>query len=130
VSIGLSSASTSGTLRDEPPDNDGSRRQAFELRGRSGNRGGSPNGGHQSSRWRLTPSGEWSFSSTAGFPALAGRQIDESIAVAIDGEIFQDAHLTQLKPESEIYLILNTRRRLIFAITPPGTRPCAGRRRG
>jgi hypothetical protein len=25
--------------------------------------------------------------------------------VAIDGEIFQDAHPTQLTPESEIYLI-------------------------
>jgi hypothetical protein len=38
------------------------------------------------------------------FPGL-GRQIDESMAVAIDGEIFQDAYLAQLKPESEIYLI-------------------------
>ena len=38
------------------------------------------------------------------FPGL-GRQIEESIAVAIDGEIFQDAYLAQLKPESEIYLI-------------------------
>ena len=38
------------------------------------------------------------------FPGL-GRQIDESMAVAIDGEIFQDAYLAQLRPESEIYLI-------------------------
>ena len=38
------------------------------------------------------------------FPGL-GRQIEESMAVAIDSEIFQDAHLAQLKPESEIYLI-------------------------
>ena len=38
------------------------------------------------------------------FPGL-GRQIDESMAVAIDGEIFQDAYLAPLKPESEIYLI-------------------------
>ena len=38
------------------------------------------------------------------FPGL-GRQIDESMAVAIDGEIFQDAYLVPLNPESEIYLI-------------------------
>ena len=38
------------------------------------------------------------------FPGL-GRQIEESMAVAIDGEIFQDAYLAPLKPESEIYLI-------------------------
>ena len=38
------------------------------------------------------------------FPGL-GRQIEESMAVAIDSEIFQDAHLAQLKPESEICLI-------------------------
>ena len=38
------------------------------------------------------------------FPGL-GRQIDESMAVAIDGEIFQDAYLAPLKPDSEIYLI-------------------------
>jgi sulfur-carrier protein len=31
-----------------------------------------------------------------------GRQIEESMAVAIDGEIFQDAYLAQLNPESEI----------------------------
>jgi hypothetical protein len=34
-----------------------------------------------------------------------GRQIEESMAVAIDGEIFQDAYLAPLNPESEIYLI-------------------------
>ena len=38
------------------------------------------------------------------YPGL-GRQIEESMAVAIDGEIFQDAYLVPLKPESEIYLI-------------------------
>ena len=38
------------------------------------------------------------------FPGL-GRQIDESMAVAIDGEIFQDAYLAPLSPDSEIYLI-------------------------
>jgi sulfur-carrier protein len=38
------------------------------------------------------------------FPGL-GHQIDEGMAVAIDGEIFQDAYLAPLKPESEIYLI-------------------------
>jgi hypothetical protein len=38
------------------------------------------------------------------FPGL-GRQIEESMAVAIDGEIFQDAYLAPLNPGSEIYLI-------------------------
>ena len=38
------------------------------------------------------------------FPGL-GRQIDESMAVAIDGEIFQDAYLAQPKPDSGINLI-------------------------
>jgi hypothetical protein len=37
------------------------------------------------------------------FPGL-GHQIKESMAVAIDGEIFQDAYLAQLKPEREIIL--------------------------
>ena len=35
-----------------------------------------------------------------------GRQIEESMAVAIEGDIFQDAYQAQLRPESEIYLIL------------------------
>ena len=38
------------------------------------------------------------------FPGL-GQQIDESMAVAIDGEIFQDAYQTPLNPDSEIVLI-------------------------
>ena len=38
------------------------------------------------------------------FPGL-GRQIEETMAVAIDGEIFQDAYLAPLNPDSEIYLI-------------------------
>jgi molybdopterin converting factor small subunit len=38
------------------------------------------------------------------YPGL-GRQIDESMAVAIDGEIFQDAYAAQLRPDSEIVLI-------------------------
>lgn len=38
------------------------------------------------------------------FPGL-GRQIDESMAVSIDGEIFQDAYLQPLEPDSEIVLI-------------------------
>ena len=38
------------------------------------------------------------------FPGL-GHQIDEGMALAIDGEIFQDAYLAQLNPDSEIYLI-------------------------
>ena len=38
------------------------------------------------------------------FPGL-GHQIDEGMAVAIDGEIFQDAYQTPLNPDSEIVLI-------------------------
>jgi molybdopterin synthase sulfur carrier subunit len=38
------------------------------------------------------------------FPGL-GHQIDEGMAIAIDGEIFQDAYLEKLKPNSEIVLI-------------------------
>ena len=38
------------------------------------------------------------------FPGL-GHQIDEGMAVAIDGEIFQDAYQAPLSPDSEIVLI-------------------------
>ena len=38
------------------------------------------------------------------FPGL-GHQIDEGMAVAIDGEIFQDAYQARLEPGSEIVLI-------------------------
>ena len=38
------------------------------------------------------------------FPGL-GHQIDEGMAVAIDGEIFQDAYQAELKPDSEVVLI-------------------------
>ncbi|HTT79834.1 MAG TPA: MoaD/ThiS family protein [Stellaceae bacterium] len=38
------------------------------------------------------------------FPGL-GHQIDESMAVAIDGTIYQDAWQAPLKPDSEIVLI-------------------------
>jgi molybdopterin converting factor small subunit len=38
------------------------------------------------------------------FPGL-GHQIDEGMAVAIDGEIYQDAYQTRLEPGSEIVLI-------------------------
>jgi molybdopterin converting factor small subunit len=38
------------------------------------------------------------------FPGL-GRQVEEGMAVAIDGEIFQDAYAAQLRPDSEIVLI-------------------------
>ncbi len=38
------------------------------------------------------------------FPGL-GNQIDEGMAVAIDGEIYQDAYQAQLNPDSEIVLI-------------------------
>jgi hypothetical protein len=38
------------------------------------------------------------------FPGL-GHQIEESMAIAIDGQIYQDAYHAPLKPESEIWLI-------------------------
>ena len=38
------------------------------------------------------------------FPGL-GKQVEEGMAVAIDGEIFQDSYSAVLKPGSEIYLI-------------------------
>lgn len=40
----------------------------------------------------------------ARFPGL-GTQVDESMAVAIDGIIYQDSYLAELKPDSEIVLI-------------------------
>jgi len=38
------------------------------------------------------------------FPGL-GKQVEESMAVAIDGEIYQDSYAVELKPGSEIVLI-------------------------
>src|ERR1700753_884090 len=38
------------------------------------------------------------------FPGL-GKQVEDSMAVAIDGEIFQDAYGAVLRPGSEIVLI-------------------------
>jgi sulfur-carrier protein len=38
------------------------------------------------------------------YPGL-GNQVEESMAIAIDGEIFQDAYAVELKPDSEIVLI-------------------------
>jgi sulfur-carrier protein len=38
------------------------------------------------------------------FPGL-GRQVEESMAIAIDGEIFQDAYSAALRPDSEVCLI-------------------------
>jgi len=38
------------------------------------------------------------------FPGL-GHQIDQSMAVAIDGEIYQDAYMARLEPDSEVVLI-------------------------
>ena len=38
------------------------------------------------------------------YPGL-GHQVEEGMAVSIDGEIFQDAYLVPLNPNSEIYLI-------------------------
>lgn len=40
----------------------------------------------------------------AKFPGL-GKQVEEGMAIAIDGEIFQDAYHAELKPGSEIVLI-------------------------
>lgn len=40
----------------------------------------------------------------AQFPGL-GRQVDESMAVAIDGVICQDTYLEQIRPDSEVCLI-------------------------
>jgi molybdopterin converting factor small subunit len=38
------------------------------------------------------------------YPGL-GTQVEEGMAIAIDGEIFQDAYHVELKPDSEIVLI-------------------------
>ena len=38
------------------------------------------------------------------FPGL-GHQVEEGMAIAIDGEIFQDAYSAELLPDSEIFLI-------------------------
>jgi sulfur-carrier protein len=38
------------------------------------------------------------------FPGL-GKQVEDSMAVAIDGEIYQDAYAAVLRPDSEIVLI-------------------------
>jgi hypothetical protein len=38
------------------------------------------------------------------YPGL-GSQVEEGMAVAIDGEIYQDAYQVELKPGSEIVLI-------------------------
>jgi sulfur-carrier protein len=38
------------------------------------------------------------------FPGL-GKQVEESMAVAIDGEIFQDAYSAKFGPENEVVLI-------------------------
>ncbi|MGE0223612.1 MAG: MoaD/ThiS family protein [Acetobacteraceae bacterium] len=38
------------------------------------------------------------------FPGL-GKQVEEGMAVAIDGEIYQDAYSAELRPGSEIVLI-------------------------
>jgi len=40
----------------------------------------------------------------ARFPGL-GKQVEEGMAIAIDGEIYQDAYAAELKPNSEIVLI-------------------------
>lgn len=40
----------------------------------------------------------------AQFPGL-GKQIEESMAVAINGEIFQDTLIDPIPPDSEVHLI-------------------------
>ena len=44
-----------------------------------------------SSRWRPPPSAAWCWNWTQRFPGL-GKQVEEGMAVAIDGEIYQDAY--------------------------------------
>ena len=38
------------------------------------------------------------------YPGL-GHQVEESRAIAIDGDIYQDAYAAPLRPESEVFLI-------------------------
>ncbi len=38
------------------------------------------------------------------FPGL-GRQVEDSMAISVDGEILQDAYAARLRPDSEIFLI-------------------------
>jgi molybdopterin synthase sulfur carrier subunit len=38
------------------------------------------------------------------FPGL-GQQVEQGMAISIDGTIYQDAYAAKLAPESEIYLI-------------------------
>ena len=38
------------------------------------------------------------------FPGL-GKQVEDSMAIAVDGEIFQDSYAVPLRPDSEIVLI-------------------------
>jgi molybdopterin converting factor small subunit len=38
------------------------------------------------------------------FPGL-GKQVEEGMAIAVDGQIYQDAYFVRLRPESEIHLI-------------------------
>jgi sulfur-carrier protein len=38
------------------------------------------------------------------YPGL-GHQVEEGMAVAINGEIYQDAYLAPIAPDSEVYLI-------------------------
>ena len=38
------------------------------------------------------------------FPGL-GKQVEEGMAIAIDGEIFQDAWFAPIKPDSEVHLV-------------------------
>lgn len=40
----------------------------------------------------------------ARFPGL-GHQVEEGMAIAIDGTIYQDAYGAEIGPESEVYLI-------------------------
>ncbi len=40
----------------------------------------------------------------ARFPGL-GRQVEEGMAIAIDGTIYQDAYDAPIRAESEVYLI-------------------------
>jgi molybdopterin converting factor small subunit len=40
----------------------------------------------------------------ARFPGL-GQQVEEGMAIAIDGTIYQDAYGAEIRPDSEVFLI-------------------------
>ena len=61
-------------------------------------------GGKTDSRWTATTFRRLVLELEQRFPGL-GKQVEDSMAVAIDGEIYQDAYRRELRPDSEIVLI-------------------------